>query len=272
MMDERSERLLERLALLCEGIADKRDGGREDFFQLTREGEQPEIITRLAEAFGMMLVRLEARELQLERKIGELEESFARTRRILDGMVLSLVTTLEYRDPYTAGHSRRVTDLACAIGRKMGFDADRMDGLRTAGLLHDIGKIAVPLEILSKPGKITDLEFNLIKIHPRVGHDILASIEFPRPVALFVLQHHRRFDGSGYPAPSDPDSELHLESRILAVADVVEAVASHRPYRPSLGMERALDVIEQNRGTAFDPRVADVCIDLFRSESFAFEL
>jgi len=266
-MDEHSERLLGHLIRLCEGIAGGASVCAGRVFDLTREGEYPEIITRMAEAFGMMLVRLEAREFQLEHKLEELEASFARTGRVLNGMVLSLVSLLEYRDPYTAGHSRRVTGLACAIAGKMGFDADRMEGLRTAGLLHDIGKIAVPLEILSKPGRITDLEFNLIQTHPRVGHDILASIEFPWPVARFVLQHHRRFDGSGYPGPEGP-GEIHLEARILAVADVVEAMASHRPYRPSLGIKRALDEIERNRGTAFDPEVTDVCIGLLRSEGF----
>jgi putative two-component system response regulator len=271
MVTERlQEKLLRELTRVCREIAAGKEAEKEHFFELTREGSAPPYITDLAESFGMMLVKVETREFQLEQKIKELQKSYARTKSMLDGMVLSLVSTLEHRDPYTAGHGRRVTELSCAIAEYLCFDSNRLEGLRIAGLLHDIGKIAVPLEILSKPGKLSEHEFNLIKIHPQVGHDILASIEFPWPVAQFVLQHHRRIDGSGYPILPD-GGEIPLEARILGVADVVEAMASHRPYRPGLGIDRALDEIEKNRGAAYDPDVADACICLFRTGKFAFE-
>jgi putative nucleotidyltransferase with HDIG domain len=267
--DGRPEKFLRELSRVCREIAAGQEAEKERFFELTREGSAPPHITDLAEAFGMMLVKIETREFQLEQKIEELQESYARTKSMLDGMVLSLVSTLEHRDPYTAGHGRRVTELSCAIAEYLCLDSDRREGLRIAGLLHDIGKIAVPLEILSKPGKISEHEFNLIKTHPQTGHDILASIEFPWPVAQFVLQHHRRVDGTGYPLLPDA-GEIPLEAKILGVADVVEAMASHRPYRPGLGIDKALDELEKNRGTAYDPEVADACICLFRTGRFSF--
>lgn len=270
MIDHHSEELLAELDRICREIVAGRAGNKDRFFELTHEGSYPPIITGLAESFGMMLVKVETREFQLDRKIEELQESFERTRKMLDGMVLSLVTTLEHRDPYTAGHGRRVTMLSCAIAELLGFDNDRLEGLRIAALLHDIGKIAIPLEILSKPGRISDIEFNLIKLHPQTGHDILASIEFPWPVARFVLQHHRKLDGTGYPA-LPPGEEIPLEARILGVADVVEAMASHRPYRPALGMDRALEEIERYRNKAYDADVVDACTRLFRSGKFSFQ-
>jgi len=269
VIDERSEELLGELDRICREIVAGTTGNKDRFFELTREGSHPPIISGLAESFGMMLVKVETREFQLEQKIEELKENYKRTRRMLDGMVLSLVTTLEHRDPYTAGHGRRVMELSCAIAESMGFDSDRLEGLKIAGLLHDIGKIAIPLEILSKPGRLSEIEFNLIKLHPQTGYDILASIEFPWPVAQFVLQHHRKIDGTGYPVLL-ADEEIPLEARILGVADVVEAMASHRPYRPALGLDRALEEIERNRETAYDPEVVDTCTSLFRSGTFSF--
>lgn len=269
MIDEQAQGLLDELTRVCTKIANGKNWEKDRFFELTREGSYPAHITGLAESFGMMLVKVETREFQLEQKLEELQKSYMRTSTMLDGMVRSLASTLEHRDPYTAGHGRRVTELSCAIAGQMGFNSDRMEGLRIAALLHDIGKIAVPLEILSKPGPISEHEFNLIKTHSQTGHDILASIDFPWPVAQFVLQHHRRIDGSGYPVTNDA-GEIPLEARILGVADVVEAMSSHRPYRPALGIDRALEELTAAKGIAFDPEVTDICIRLFRTGEFSF--
>ena len=171
----------------------------------------------------------------------------------------ALSLALEKRDPYTAGHQRRVADLACAIGEKMGLTSHELDGLRMAGLVHDFGKIHVPQEILSNPGMLSDAELAIVKTHPRVAYDILKTIDFPWPVAKAVLQHHERLDGSGYPFGL-PESEIISEARILSVADVVEAIASHRPYRPALGLKKALDELDQGRDKRYDAAVVDACI------------
>ena len=177
---------------------------------------------------------------------------------------VQVATTLsEMRDPYTAGHERRVAEIAVAIGAELGFDAQRQEGLRVGGYLHDAGKITIPSEILSKPGKLSAAEFALIKGHPQASYDILKNVEFPWPVAQMALQHHERIDGSGYPQGLKGD-EILFEARIMSVADVVEAMASHRPYRPGLGIDKALAEIERGRGTAYDPLVADTCLRLFR--------
>ena len=176
---------------------------------------------------------------------------------------------VEVRDPYTAGHQRRVADLSGAMAREMGLAPDRIDGIQLAGLIHDLGKISVPAEILSKPSRLTELEFRLIKIHPQAGYDILQDSAFPWPIARMVLEHHERMDGSGYPRNLKGE-EIIMEARILAVADVVEAMSSHRPYRPALGVEAALEEIEKNRGTLYDNTVADACVKLFRDKGYHF--
>jgi len=177
---------------------------------------------------------------------------------------VEVATTLsEMRDPYTAGHERRVAAIAVAIGAELGFDARRQEALRVVGYLHDIGKITIPTEILSKPGKLNPIELQLIQGHPQAGYEILKDVEFPWPVAQIVLQHHERIDGSGYPQGLKGEAIL-LEARIMAVADVVEAMSSHRPYRPGLGIDKALAEIERGRGTAYDPVVAEACLRLFR--------
>ncbi len=163
------------------------------------------------------------------------------------------------RDPYTAGHQTRVTDLACIIAKEMSLSKEQIEGLQMAGLIHDIGKILVPAEILSKPGKLTEIDFSMIATHPKVAYDILKDIEFPYPVAQIVIQHHERMDGSGYPAGLTAE-EILLEAKILAIADVVEAIASHRPYRPALGQDKAIEEISQNRGVLYDPKAVDACI------------
>ena len=198
-----------------------------------------------------------------------LKESYGTLQRILEETVEGLVQAVEMRDPYTAGHQRRVSDLAAAIATEMGFPAEKVNGLKLASLVHDIGKINIPAEILSKPGKLTIPEFNLIKMHPQTGYDILKSIEFPWPIAKIVLQHQERLDGSSYPGGLKGD-EIHIKARILAVADVIEAMSSHRPYRPSLGIDFALEEIEKNRDILFDPEVTDVCLKLFREKGYKF--
>lgn len=177
------------------------------------------------------------------------------------------MTLSEMRDPYTAGHERRVAEIAVAIAREMGLDETVQQGLRIAGYLHDIGKITVPVEILSKSGPLSQAEFALVHGHPQAGYDVLKNVEFPWPIATMILQHHERCDGSGYPrGTSGP--ELLLESRILSVADVVEAMSSHRPYRAALGVERALAEIGRGRGTLYDPTVCDACLSLFVDKGF----
>ena len=198
-----------------------------------------------------------------------LKESLARTTEVQDGTIEALATVTEARDPYTAEHQRRVTQLACAVARELGLPADRVAGLRVMGLLHDMGKISIPAEILSKPGKLSDTEFAIIKSHAQAGYEIVKEIRFPWPVAEVILQHHERLDGSGYPQGlTGPD--ITLEARILAVADVVEAMSSHRPYRPPLGLDRALEEISRNRGVLYDPEVVDACIKVCTEDQFTF--
>src|SRR5664280_859295 len=204
-----------------------------------------------------------------ERKQAEEErkQSFERLRKALGATVQSISLTVEMKDPYTAGHQQRVSDLTRAIATEMGLSADRRDFIRTASSIPDIGKISVPSEILSKPTKLTDLEFSLIKTHSQSGHDILKDIDLPWPVADVVLQHHERMNGSGYPQGLKGDDIL-LEARIMAVADVVEAIASHRPYRPSLGIDFALEEISRNKGILYDADVVDACLKLFQEKSY----
>jgi PAS domain S-box-containing protein/putative nucleotidyltransferase with HDIG domain len=190
-------------------------------------------------------------------------------KKTLEDTIRAVGLTTEMRDPYTARHQERVTELACAIARKMRIPEQQIKGIHSAGLLHDIGKIAVPAEILTKPGKLNDLEFSLIRRHPQVAYDILKGIEFPWPIADIVLQHHERMNGSGYPNGLKGD-EILLEARILAVADVVEAISSHRPYRAALGLDAALDEIKQGRGTLYDPDVVDTCLGVFE-EGFSLD-
>ncbi len=178
--------------------------------------------------------------------------------------------TLESKDPYTSGHQQRVAALARSIAQEMGLSGNQVDGLRMAANVHDLGKIAVPAEILSKPTKLNDIEFDLIKIHPQTGYDILKDIDFPWPLAQIVLQHHERINGSGYPQGLKGE-EILLESRILAVADVVEAIASHRPYRPAYEIDVALDEISKNRSILYDPEVVDACLRLFKEKGFKLE-
>jgi putative nucleotidyltransferase with HDIG domain len=200
----------------------------------------------------------------------ELEESYQRLSLTLRQTVQALGAAVEVRDSYTAGHQRRVTELALAIARRLEISEDRLQGIRVAGLMHDIGKLAVPSEILSKPTKLTDVERNLIQEHPEVARGILSSIEFPWPVAEIVAQHHERIDGSGYPKKLRGD-EILFEARILAVADVAEAMSSHRPYRPALGVGAALTEIRAGSGTRYDKDVAAACVAVLESGEFSLD-
>lgn len=199
-----------------------------------------------------------------------LKSSLEKLHRALDGTVSALAATIETRDPYTAGHQRRVAQLACALAQELGFSPEQIAGIQVSGFLHDLGKIAVPAEILNKPGKINHHEFSMIKAHPQVGYEVLKGVEFPWPVALIILQHHERLNGSGYPHGLSQE-DISLEARILAVADVMEAMVSHRPYRPALGIKQALEEISRHRGSLYDPEVVEVCLRLFTEKGFHFE-
>lgn len=202
-------------------------------------------------------------QVALERSVGKLKTALRAT-------VTALTSALEMRDPYTAGHQKRVTDLACALAAEMGFTEEQIEGMRMIGFLHDIGKIAVPAEILTKPGKISEYEFNIIKTHAEAGYNILKGIDFPCAVAEAVGQHHERLNGSGYPKGLS-GSDILIQARILAVADVVEAMTSDRPYRPGLGIEAALKEISEKKGILYDPDVVEACVRLFTEKSFTFE-
>ena len=187
----------------------------------------------------------------------------------MEQAIEDIALTVEKRDPYTAGHQKRVAELATAIARQMRLSDDRIRGIRLGSLIHDIGKIYVPAEILNRPGRLAPMELELIKTHTTVGYEILKGVDFSWPVAQMVLQHHERLDGSGYPHGLKGDGIL-LEARILAVADVIEAMSSHRPYRPALGIETGRGEITAHRGTRYDPEVVDAVVKLIHNNGFAF--
>jgi len=203
----------------------------------------------------------------LKRSQEELRKSFQKLQSTLDVTIQAISMIVEARDPYTSGHQERVAKLSCAIAAEMGLSEETVTGIRMAALLHDVGKINIPAEILSKPTRLNDIEYGMIRTHPQVGGNILKTIDFAFPVDKVVLQHHERMNGSGYPAGVTGDDIL-LEARILAVADVVESMASHRPYRPAPGIEAALDEISRNRGIGFDSEVVDTCVKIFREKGF----
>jgi HD-GYP domain-containing protein (c-di-GMP phosphodiesterase class II) len=195
------------------------------------------------------------------------EQKFEGLLNLFNGTVETIAALYEKRDPYTAGHQRRVARLACAIARKMGLPEEQIYGIHIISIVHDIGKIAVPGDILSKPGKLSAEEFNIVKTHPQVAYEVLRNLEFPWPVAETILQHHERLDGSGYPNGISGEA-ITLEARILCVADVIESMVSHRPYRPALGKEKALNEIMKNKGILYDPAVADACLKLSYNGGF----
>jgi len=202
--------------------------------------------------------------------ITERKQAEEAVQKSLDDTIQAIGQTTQMRDPYTAAHQQRVTQLACAIAKEMSLPQDQIKGIRVAGLFHDIGKISIPAEILSKPSELLKTEHELIKAHSQAAYDILKTIEFPWPIANIVLQHHERINGSGYPNELKGD-EILLEARIIAVADVVEAMSSHRPYRPALGIDKALEEIEKNKGTLYDPEVVDACLRLLSEGRFEFD-
>ncbi len=204
---------------------------------------------------------------KLEQQLTELQSVNESLTALVDGTIQAIAKLVEARDPYTSGHQERVADLGAMIAAEMGFDEDFQRGIRMAGLLHDIGKIYVPAEILTKPRRLTDVEFNIIKLHPEVAYDVLSPIEFPWPIADYVYQHHERMNGSGYPLGLGGE-DIVMGARILAVADVVEAMSSHRPYKAAIGLEPALDEIEANAGTLYDGDAARACLNLFRVRSY----
>ncbi len=200
----------------------------------------------------------------------ELKRSWEKLKKALEGTIQAMALTVETRDPYTAGHQRRVSRLSYAMAQEMGLDEVQCEGIRLAGEIHDIGKIYVPAEILSKPGQITEIEYTIIKTHPQVGYDILKTIEFPWPIAEIIYQHHEWIDGSGYPRGLKGD-QIILEARIISVADIVEAMSSHRPYRPAYGIDRALEEIIQRKGILYDADAVEACLRMFLNKGFRFE-
>ena len=199
----------------------------------------------------------------------EFQQSVKKSHTTLEETVDALASAIEMRDSYTAGHQRQVARLACAIAKEIGLSDDHIKGIRLAALIHDIGKISIPQQILSKPSRLNDIEMGLIKNHPRVGYEILKDVDFPWPIARIILQHHEKMDASGYPNKLMGEDIL-LEARVLCVSDIIEAMSSHRPYRPSPGVDKALEEISQNRGILYDPDVVDACLRLFTEKGFEF--
>ena len=237
-------------------LKESQESGEDPFLK-----EEELLIHTVAERIGKIVKRIRTEK--------ELEQSYEKLQGALYGTINVLAATSEWRDPYTAGHQKRVAQLAFAIAEEMNLPEEQIENIQLSAIIHDIGKINIPSEILSKPGRLSNTEFKLIQTHPQVGYDILKGIEFLWPIANTVLQHHEKMNGSGYPNGLSGE-EICLEARILAVADVVEAMASHRPYRPAVGIDAALKEIEDNRGILYDAEVVDFCLSLFNGKGFAF--
>lgn len=259
------DRLEERVADRTEALTRANQELRASRAEAVGNMEDAQKARRAVEEVNRELREESARKKRTAKALQRSEERF---RMLFEGTVLSLAAMSELRDPYTAGHQQRVAELACAIAERTGLEQTRIDDLRVAGLLHDIGKISVPAEILNKPTALTEVEWNIVKSHVDLSYEILKGIPFERPVAEMVQAHHERLDGTGYPQGLK-EGEILLEARILAVADVVEAMASHRPYRAALGVDRALEEIREGRGVRYDARAVDACVGLF-AEGFAF--
>jgi len=220
------------------------------------------VVQRMGQGIVLAFVRditdRKRAEEELQRTLESLRKAFGATIQVM-------VSAVETRDPYTAGHQIRSADLARAIATEMGLPHEKIEGIRVAGSIHDIGKLSIPAEILSKPTRLTKIEFSLIKEHVKKGYEMLKDVESPWPLAEIVYQHHERMDGSGYPRNLKGE-EILIEARILTVADVVEAMASHRPYRPGLGIDAAIEEISKERGILYDPEVVDACVKLFQEK------
>ncbi len=206
---------------------------------------------------------------KLERKVLDLEKSEKRLQKTMEDTIYTIGKIAETRDPYTSGHQKNVSQIATFIAHEMKLPQDKIEGIRIASLVHDIGKISLPAEILNKPTKLSEMEYSLIRDHSQVGYDILKSIEFPWPVARITLQHQERLNGTGYPQGLKGEDIL-LEARIIGVADVIDAMSSHRPYRPAWGIDKALEEISKNKGILYDPEVVDACLKLFKRKEFKF--
>ncbi|MBT0963300.1 HD-GYP domain-containing protein [Denitromonas iodatirespirans] len=236
---------------------------------VTKPFQREELLARVHTHLELYRLRHRLEDVVAERT-HSLHQSELKLRKTLLDSVMAIAATVEMRDPYTAGHQRRVAEIGAAIARDLGMSEHRVEGLRLACVVHDVGKVKIPAEILNKPGRLSKLEFELIKNHAQDGYEVLKEIDFPWPIAQFVLQHHERLDGSGYPNGLKGEQILP-ESRILSVADVIEAMASHRPYRPGLGIEAALTEIEVNRGDLFDSEVVEVALNLFRHKGYQID-
>ena len=232
--------------------------------------KREELLTREIGDLRCRIAELEDGEIQSLLNKEALSRSLEKLRKATGFIIEVIAMAVEARDPYMAGHHKRVADLARTIASEMKLSADIVDGIRMAGLIHDLGKISIPAEIFGQTRRLIDAEYSLVKTHPEVGYQILKEIEFARPIALIIYQHHERINGSGYPQALK-DEDILPEARILAVADIVEAICTHRPYRPALGIDRALKEISQHRGILYDPEVVDVCINLFRVKGFKFK-
>ncbi len=256
-----------------------REGGEKRNWELRlQSGESPPMAVRITvraqtdhqdKLVRMLWLLRDAREGKME--VETLSTLLSRIKGNLHGLVEAFAVAVEMKDSQTAGHQRRVAQLAVAIAREMGFSLNQLEGIKIAGLLHDLGKIAIPAEILSKPGTINELEYEFIKSHCQVGYDLLKDIDFPWPVPQAILQHHERMNGSGYPAGLT-DADIIPEAKILGVADVMEAMVCDRPFAPGQGIDRALEEITQNTGILYDPEVVNICVKLFTEKGFNFNL
>lgn len=233
---------------------------------VTKPYQRQELLARVRTHLELSRLRRHLEEI-VEERTQLLWLSERKLRNSLFDSISAIAAIIEIRDPYTAGHQQRVAQIAVAIAGELGISEHGIEGLRLAASVHDVGKIHIPTEILSRPGRLNTLEFDLVKEHVNFGREILRSIDFPWPITDTVFQHHERLDGSGYPLGLK-DEQILPEAKILAVADVVEAMSSHRPYRASLGVEAALDEISNKRGIAYCPDVVDVCLRLFREKGF----
>jgi PAS domain S-box-containing protein len=264
---------LDKAIQILQANSEGNSTGPDEVDLISKEGRRIplEINTNIVQHMGQRIVLSFARDIT-DRKLAEknLQDTLESLRKAMNTTIQVMVSAVESRDPYTAGHQTRSADLARAIATEMGLPRDMIDGIRMAGSIHDIGKLSIPSEILTKPTKLTKLEFSLIKEHAQKGYEMLKNVESPWPLAQIVYQHHERMDGSGYPRQLKGE-EIIIEARILAVADVVEAMASHRPYRPSLRLNPALEEIENNKGTLYDTGAVDACLRLFREKGFRLE-
>jgi len=281
LLDEIKQKRPEIAILIMTGFGDKNIAeaaiSKGSFGYLHKPFQKTQVLASVSYALRARLMDLQKRfemenlEVIINERTENLDQVNIKLKLVLDGIIKAMSLAVESRDPYTAGHQQRVAKLAVAIASEMGYSEEQNQNLRMACLIHDIGKISVPAEILCKPSKLTDAEFNIIKEHARIGYNILKEIEFPYPMADVIHQHHERLDGSGYPRGLKSE-QIHPDAMILAVADVVEAMISHRPYRPALPMELAIKEITAKAGKLYEDRVVDACLSLFPGGRFKYNL